>query len=161
MIEKRRKKCSGWGSCGCGEERIWSAPLLCEQRGPGGNPSLSWITFWILGILDSGNSGNSGNSGFWEFWEFWILGILRISLSWITIWILPFPGSRCHKCAWADLWGHWSLWPGSTGNAIFVKTKVVVKDVKNAIFFLRKYIQATIIDLADLRSPDGLESTVC
>ena len=26
---------------------------------------------------------------------------------------------------------------------------------------LTKYIQATIIDLADLRSPDGLESTVC
>ena len=26
---------------------------------------------------------------------------------------------------------------------------------------LTKYVQATIIDLADLRSPDGLESTVC
>ena len=26
---------------------------------------------------------------------------------------------------------------------------------------LTKYIQATIIDLAALRSPDGLESTVC
>ena len=35
--ENRTKKCSGWGSCGCGEERIWSAPLFCEQRGPGGN----------------------------------------------------------------------------------------------------------------------------
>ena len=45
------KKCPGWGSCGCGEERVGSPPLLCQQRGSGRYPLCPESTW--SGMLDN------------------------------------------------------------------------------------------------------------